>query len=81
MNRQRQEGTFEYSKTTPDEKLAALRRIVEHCQYAKIDGCMVDLFTASAIVKVHDALNETNRARFLSAPVQKMAHVAFQLVK
>lgn len=62
-------------------KIAAVRSIVERQQYAKIDGCMVDLFTASAIVAVYDALNETNRAKYAALPIDRMGIVAFKLVK
>lgn len=50
-------------------------------QYEKINGHMVDLFSASAIVKVHDALNEANRAKFLALPIARMASISFQLLK
>lgn len=79
--RVREHATRVTRSTTPAEKIAAIRQIVERCQYAKVDGCTVDLFTAGAIVAVHDALNETNRARFLSLPVFKMAILAFRLLR
>jgi hypothetical protein len=41
----------------------------------------LDSFSASAIVAVHDALNETNRAKYTAMPLIKMAKVAFKLVK
>lgn len=41
----------------------------------------LDAFSASAIVAVHDALNEANRKRFAKLPLVKMAHVSFKLVK
>jgi hypothetical protein len=40
----------------------------------------LDTFSASAIVQVHDALNETNRAKYAAMGVVKMAHVAFKLI-
>ena len=79
--RVREHGTVVTRSSGPDEKLAAIRRIVEEHQYAKVDGVMVDGFSASAIVAVHDALNETNRAVFLALPIEKMARVAFRLVE
>lgn len=42
---------------------------------------ILDGFTASAIVQVHDALNEQNRAKYAAMPIQKMAAVAFKLMK
>ncbi len=80
--RTREQGT-EVTNTACNHtvKLDALRKIVTNCQYAKIDGVTVDLFSASAMVKVHDALNETNRAKFLGLPISQMARMAFQLIK
>ncbi len=40
----------------------------------------LDLYSASAIVMVHDGLNETNRARFLAMPLIDMASVAFKVL-
>lgn len=62
------------------ERIEACRKIVADCQYAKIDGITVDLFSANTIVQVHDALNETNRAKFAGLPVDEMAALAFKLV-
>lgn len=70
--------------TTPDsgaERIAAIRRIVERQQYAKVDGCMIDLFSASAVVAVYDRLNSENQAKFCAMTAPKMAAVAFKLVK
>jgi len=66
---------------SPETKLAQLRRIVETKSMGKVDGQFVDLFTASTIVQVHDALNATNRAKLLSCSVQKMADIAYKLVE
>ncbi len=62
-------------------RIAALRKIVKEHQYAKIDGQMVDGYTASAIVQVYDAINETNKAKYRAMTVPKMAAVAWKLIK
>jgi hypothetical protein len=59
----------------------ACRSIVANGQYEKINGHMVDLFTASAIVKVHDALSDTSKPKLLALPVARMASIAFQVLK
>lgn len=41
----------------------------------------LDSFSASAIVAVYDALNETNRAKFERMRIDKMAGLAFRFVK
>jgi hypothetical protein len=61
--------------------IEACRSIVTNSQYEKINGHMVDLFSASAIVKIYDALNDANKAKFLALPVARMASVAMQLLK
>lgn len=67
--------------TTPEERIAAFRAIVTEWDYAKIDGVMVDGFTASVVVQVYDALNDANRAKFSALSAKKMALVALKLTK
>jgi len=45
-------------------EMATLRSIVDNRQAEKIHGMMVDMFTASAMVKVYDALNKDNQSKF-----------------
>ena len=78
--RTREHGTRVTVPLTADERIAAVRAIVIEGQYAKVDGCMVDLFSASAIVQVYDALNEANRAKFAGLDVRRMADIAFKLI-
>jgi hypothetical protein len=79
--RTRQNGTRVTSAKSGAEIIEACRAILAKSQYAKINGHMVDLFSASAIVKVHDAINESNRTKFLTLPVERMARIAFSLLK
>jgi hypothetical protein len=66
-----------------------LRKIVDEKQRAPItytvDGKRrsrtVDLFSASTVVAVYDALNAANREKLLSMPLDKMIEVSFKLVK
>jgi hypothetical protein len=62
-------------------KEAMLRQIVAEKQAGEIEGMMVDLFTASAIVSVLDAINETNKEKLLELPVDRMADIAFKMMK
>jgi hypothetical protein len=62
-------------------RIAAVRRIVEEHQYAKIDGQMVDAFSASAIVAIYDALSAENQAKYRGFHVALMADMAFKLLK
>lgn len=40
-----------------------VRKIVQDKSAAKIDGIMVDMFTASAIVQVYNKVNDANKAK------------------
>jgi hypothetical protein len=62
------------------ERIEQFRKIVREKQYGEVDGVTVDLFSASAVVQVHDALNETNRAKFLSLTPFQMVKLAFRFV-
>ncbi len=58
----------------------AICKVVEDKQHRKIarsptDRVDMDLFTASAIMQVYDALSETNKAKFAALPMRKMAAV------
>lgn len=79
--RTREQGTVVTKPSTGQQRIHAIRRIVEEHQYAKVDGLMVDLFSASAIVAVYDALSPENQAKYASLSARKMALVAFKLVK
>lgn len=77
----RQNGRKVYANCDGAAIVAACREIKETATFAKINGVTVDLFSASAIVAVHDACNETNRAKYLTLPVHTMARVAFKCMK
>lgn len=55
----------------------ALREAVKARSYANINGTTVDLFSASAVIAVFDAVNETNRQKLLALPVPRMVSLAF----
>lgn len=80
-SRTRDRGTRVTLPLTPDERIAAIRRIVTEKQYAKVDGCMIDLFSASYIVAVYDKLNPENQAKYAAMTAPKMGIIAFNLAK
>jgi hypothetical protein len=59
----------------------AFRQIVASSSAGKVDGQMVDLFSASAVVKVLDALSPQNKEKFLDMPAASMVQIAFKLMK
>jgi len=77
----RKHGTKVTTAATPDERMAAIQAIVDEGQYAKIDGTMIDLFSAGAILAVDRALSPENQAKFRQYPAGKMAVLAFKLLK
>lgn len=48
---------------------------------ARVDGLYLDHVTANAVITVHDALNEQNRASFAKMPLRKMVAVTWKLLK
>ena len=56
------------------------RKIVAEKQAAKVNEVMVDLFSASAIVQVFDAVGEVNRAKLVAFPVAKVADISFKIL-
>ena len=81
--RTREQGTKVWnSRENMLYKIDGCRDIVSRKQYAKIDGVMVDLFTASAIVAVYDALKvPANQEKFLSLGIVAMANMAYRLIE
>lgn len=71
---------FTESAETGEALYAAIKKIVDEKKHAKIGGIMVDLFSASAMLQVLNAVNDANRAKLLAMPVAKMADVAFKII-
>jgi hypothetical protein len=81
ISRVREEGTVVTQTDDSLAKVEAIRAIVTQGQYAKVNGVMVDLFSASAMIGVYDALNDVNKAKYRALPVAQMATIAFKLCK
>lgn len=54
-------------------RYAAAKRVVDNRTAETVEGVLLDLVTASALVAVYEAMNETNRARFDSLQFDKLA--------
>ncbi len=78
--RTREHGTVDTIAGNGGDRIEAVRAVVKSKQYAKLDGCMVDLYTASVVCQVYDALNSDNKAKLASLPWPKMAALALRLV-
>ncbi|MBE3036950.1 MAG: hypothetical protein IMZ70_07730 [Candidatus Atribacteria bacterium] len=80
QTRVREQGTVVTNPKTGIERIDAIRQIVTEKQYAKVDGVMVDLFSASAIINVYDNINGTHQAKYRELPVQRMVDIAFKVM-
>ncbi len=78
--RTREHGIVETIAGNSSDRMKAIWQVVANKQYAKLDGCMVDLFTASVVCQVYDALNDENKAKLAACPWPKMADIALKLV-
>jgi len=72
------EGKLTEGKETPVE---VARRIVQNGQYEKYKGMMLDTFTASAIVKVYDAVNDANKKKLDSLKLPKLVKLVWKVMK
>jgi hypothetical protein len=82
-----EESVNEINEAKEPEVISQLRDIVKGKQNKKIkdpkSGKMmrVDLYSASAITKVYDAINKSNKDKFGKLSLPKMVNVAFSVIK
>lgn len=74
-------GILEKTTTEEDYRIVACRRIVANSQYEKIDGVLMDLFTASAVIKVYDTICDQNKELFLSVRLDEMVAMTWAVLK
>ena len=79
--RTREQGTKETIAGNPQDRINAIKSVVDNSSYAKIDGTMIDLTSAHVIMTVYNALNDVNKGKFASMPAGKMGIVAYKLIK
>ncbi len=60
--------------------IAKVKEIVDKKQAMKIDGIMVDMFTASAISKIYDKVNDANKSKMDKLKITKLADIAMKLM-
>lgn len=51
--------------------------VLESKSAGKLEGVLLDTFTASALVRLYDALSADSRAKFDAVPLSKLVSVAF----
>ena len=64
-----------------EDKIKRIRAVVESKSYAMIEGVLVDLYTASVIIKIYDSINLKNKLKFLSYSIPVMADIAFRAIR
>lgn len=62
-----------------EERVAQLRAVVDQKQYRNYQDMVLDLFTASVILVVYDALNDKNKLNLISRPLREMAIIALRV--
>ena len=64
---------------TKEQIIDVCRRIVADKSYEKIDGKMVDLYTASLICNVYDALSDENKKKFETLSLDRIVNAVYKL--
>lgn len=67
--------------TRPTEGQPGMYDTKPFFQGSKRGWVLVDLFSASVYLKVHDALNDTNRAKFAEMDLIKAVKIAYKLLE
>jgi hypothetical protein len=62
-------------------RMESLRKIVSEKNVMEVEGVLVDMQTAKAIVMVYDAISEENKKNFLTKSIGEMGRIAWKLVK
>lgn len=69
------------------EIIQIARRIVKNQQFEKVKDPVsgkrmaLDMFSASAIVKVYEKLSDANKAKMVKQPLPKMVDIVFKLMR
>lgn len=69
------------------EIIQIARRIVKNQQFEKVKDPVsgkkmaLDMFSASAITKVYDALSDKNKEKMIKQPLPKMVDTVFKLMR
>ena len=71
----------EFELTEESSTIAKVKEIASKKQAMKIDGVMVDMFTASAISQIYDKVNDANKAKMDKLKVTKLADLAMKMMK
>ena len=74
-------GRFNESVELNESVISDVKDIVAKKQAKKIQGVMVDLFTASAISQIYDKVNDSNKAKMDKMKITQLANAAMRIMK
>jgi hypothetical protein len=78
----KKKGYVQAEETELDESVIdKVKKIASEKQAMKIDGVLVDMFTASAISQIYDKVNDANKKRMENLPITKLANLAFKMIQ
>lgn len=66
--------------TAPGTMRERLQLIITDHTAMEIEGTMIDVQSANAILTVYNALSETNRVKFVNRSICEMGHIAWTLL-
>ena len=75
------EAREEMLQSLNESVIDKVKEIASKKSAKKIDGVMVDSFTASAISQIYDKVNDANKKKMDSLPITKLADLAFKLMQ
>jgi hypothetical protein len=67
-------------EATARSRIGALRAIVRDHKAARIDGYIVDAFTAQMLVKVYEALSPASREKFGKPNLERLVSLGWSVV-
>lgn len=67
--------------TLSENTIEKMRKIVADKQAMKINGVMVDMFTASAVVQIYDKVNDGNKKKMEKMKPVQLANLAMKIMR
>ena len=75
------EAREEMLQSLNESVIDKVKEIASKKSAKKIDGVMVDSFTASAISQIYDKVNDANKKKMEKLPITKLADLAFKMMQ
>jgi hypothetical protein len=73
--------TEEVKLEEESKTIQKVKEIVSKQQAMKIDGVMVDMFTASAIAQIYDKVNDSIKKKMDSSKIKQLVDLAYKIMK